>query len=511
MARALGGSKTRLEPNRDGALRGRNPVSREVEANLKSGSATGLSLRKALQAKRGRTLDSAPDPVLETSPPSKSKQGPRVLERAGNAAGANCIPNATEQTPPVAQTQQDRAEGVDGGFARCAKVSPMASLKEARMIPSDGSRSAGETDSAASVGVGASRKPTASAAQPRETSENHKDLSLEGTAKITRSTAPIPFDPPTRAVVSKDELGPAAPLGPSRDAETQEFCSEQLSVTDITPETLDPELLPSASLEARPVAKQTETQPTPPHDQTSVLAKSMPQEDPAGTGAAKIHGQMSYAEKIDKPVGDTEQFLPPATFSADLARKFAAGKRQEGTVEGSAVIPPATTTANSSFGSEAIMDAPWATAEAVPGSRVAAQTLELVTEQAVRLQNLKADSLSLVLRPDSQTELYLELRMRDGQIDVRAQLHRGDFDVLNSHWSDLQSKLGQQGVRLAALTQDTSSPWAGTQDHSHSRREPLPTPWDNETKAAVPLRPATVKTIPLPRLATPRRGLELYV
>jgi hypothetical protein len=45
----------------------------------------------------------------------------------------------------------------------------------------------------------------------------------------------------------------------------------------------------------------------------------------------------------------------------------------------------------------------------------------------------------------------LELRYHNGWIEAQALLHQGDFELLNSHWTELQQRLEPRGVHLAAL------------------------------------------------------------
>jgi hypothetical protein len=75
---------------------------------------------------------------------------------------------------------------------------------------------------------------------------------------------------------------------------------------------------------------------------------------------------------------------------------------------------------------------------------------------AIRLQEAGASSLRVVIKPDNGTQLSLELRQRDNGVEAQATLQSGDFAHLNQHWSELQQRLEQRGVRLAALTSEQS-------------------------------------------------------
>lgn len=84
-------------------------------------------------------------------------------------------------------------------------------------------------------------------------------------------------------------------------------------------------------------------------------------------------------------------------------------------------------------------------------TQTAERTHDLVSLHALRLVESKADSLSVVLKPDAGTELSLQLHRRDGVVEAQAFLTRGDHQVLNQHWADLQSRLELHGVKLAPL------------------------------------------------------------
>ena len=70
---------------------------------------------------------------------------------------------------------------------------------------------------------------------------------------------------------------------------------------------------------------------------------------------------------------------------------------------------------------------------------------------SVRLAKSDAESMSVVIRPGAGTELSLELRQRDGAVEAHAVLARGDFQMLNQYWPELQAKLEQRGIKLAPL------------------------------------------------------------
>lgn len=72
------------------------------------------------------------------------------------------------------------------------------------------------------------------------------------------------------------------------------------------------------------------------------------------------------------------------------------------------------------------------------------------------MKELGAKALVVTLRPDSLTELHLELNHRNGEVEAVIRCERGNFQELNAQWSQLQDSMAQQKVRLAPL-QDANS------------------------------------------------------
>lgn len=103
-------------------------------------------------------------------------------------------------------------------------------------------------------------------------------------------------------------------------------------------------------------------------------------------------------------------------------------------------------------------DRPAPDAQAVHGTE-AARTVEqlsgLVLRETAVLKQHTPDSMAVVLRPDADTELFLHLTQRDGQIEASVRCERGNFDQINALWPQLQESLAGQKVRLAPLQEST--------------------------------------------------------
>ena len=69
------------------------------------------------------------------------------------------------------------------------------------------------------------------------------------------------------------------------------------------------------------------------------------------------------------------------------------------------------------------------------------------------LKSSTAEKLDVVLRPDAQTELRLQVEKVNGQIQVQVRCDRGDFASLEAHWGTIQNTLAPQGIRVEPLQQ----------------------------------------------------------
>ena len=166
------------------------------------------------------------------------------------------------------------------------------------------------------------------------------------------------------------------------------------------------------------------------------------------------------------------------------------------TVEASAVVSLSadrTTEANAPSGTPEM--------PAVSPADQVAKVTSLLQDQVIRFRQTAREAVEVVLKPDSRTELHVQLVQRAGQIEATVRCDRGDAHALGSSWSRLQESLAQQGVRLAPLN-ESSLGFAG--EHSrqgfNSPREPVP-----EASAFAPLTRART-TVPV-HTAAPTAGV----
>jgi len=100
--------------------------------------------------------------------------------------------------------------------------------------------------------------------------------------------------------------------------------------------------------------------------------------------------------------------------------------------------------------------------------RLVQSTLEGVTQVRQR----GTDSVSVVLQPDPNTELMLQVQYRDGAMTAELSLGRGDRGLLDLHWDELQRRLSEQGIQLS---RGNNSNLAGGGQYDHSQqRDSLP-------------------------------------
>lgn len=90
-------------------------------------------------------------------------------------------------------------------------------------------------------------------------------------------------------------------------------------------------------------------------------------------------------------------------------------------------------------------------AKAIDGTGTVERIASLMVRESALVKKHGSDSMAVVLRPDAETELFVHLSQRDGQIQATVRCERGDVQHLGALWSQLQESLAQHKVRLAPL------------------------------------------------------------
>ncbi len=164
----------------------------------------------------------------------------------------------------------------------------------------------------------------------------------------------------------------------------------------------------------------------------------------AGTSIAKMSAAVKKPEETIRIAGAAGKILPGGVMAVEAKNDLLAQSGNGSTNAVSAV--------QSGGDGERAMATDAVAAPADTGARTVERTQEMVVQHAMRLSSSNAESLQVVIRPDTGTQLSLELRQRGDGVEVQAVLQQGDFNQLNQNWSDLQHQLQQRGIQLGELT-----------------------------------------------------------
>lgn len=188
----------------------------------------------------------------------------------------------------------------------------------------------------------------------------------------------------------------------------------------------------------------------------------------AGTSAAKQGIDMkafSNTERLSglsggNPAGAAESDAASSQAAAGTAVDAAANAPGHGqTNDFTSRIHPATDWVMGQAGrtvSGSDQSAP-ATAPTIDAAATVDRIANLVQREAALVRPHSSDSMAVVLRPDENTELFVHLTHRNGQVEATVRCERGDTAQLGALWSQLQETLSQQKVRLAPLQESPSN------------------------------------------------------
>jgi hypothetical protein len=204
---------------------------------------------------------------------------------------------------------------------------------------------------------------------------------------------------------------------------------------------------------------------------------------------------MEFRANRSKIAGSTKQELPTeevGTRREDLAESFNSSKesprsRRSGT---GAMIDIRMSVPMGQSGATADDVAPSSSSPAPLDQPRAAQFEPLQSQITSKVQSLlqaDAGGLEVTLKPVGLPEVKLRLVREAGRVEALAHCKAGDFDTLNSGWTELRSALAGQGIQLQPLREMPPMPapaapqTGGDSSHSnqHERpRTPTPTPTD---------------------------------
>jgi hypothetical protein len=142
-----------------------------------------------------------------------------------------------------------------------------------------------------------------------------------------------------------------------------------------------------------------------------------------------------------------------------------------------------------------------------PGDAMVDRLERAVAREVVTIRQLNAGSLTVVLRPDPQSEIVLSLRQQKGHVEASARCEPALFQALQRDWSGLQESLAQLNVRLLPLERGPAggpptpttaenpggsgefAQWADRSSQQQSRPDRTPT-WPGGEEEPTRLNPA---------------------
>ncbi|MEY2410417.1 MAG: hypothetical protein QOF48_3087 [Verrucomicrobiota bacterium] len=138
-----------------------------------------------------------------------------------------------------------------------------------------------------------------------------------------------------------------------------------------------------------------------------------------------------------------------------------------------------------------------------------------IPSHAIELRQSRSESMMVVLRPDSQTAIHLQLLGTNGTVDVQAQLERGNFGALSAQWNELRQTLADQGIHLGDLRDNGALSLMGGENSDgfpQPDREPHPPELGTFGEPFVSLRspPSKSRTAPAPASNAAGRSWESW-
>jgi hypothetical protein len=210
--------------------------------------------------------------------------------------------------------------------------------------------------------------------------------------------------------------------------------------------------------------------------------------------AAIQAGTMPASTELNEIACPDEQKLPGSDAAVTVAAADSRERKTGGVVSDASAVTPSSQ-GQPGFVSAAAGEAPAGRAEpSVSHAGAAAEAVRRAIDTAAAgLGRADGGSVSLILRPDPNTQLALHVKLQQGHIEALAVVEHGDIAALGAGWTHLQSRLAEQGVRLAPLvpgSEHSTSLLGGDSHRPGQERQPEPpapaTPEFN--------RPVTVRT-----------------
>jgi hypothetical protein len=182
-----------------------------------------------------------------------------------------------------------------------------------------------------------------------------------------------------------------------------------------------------------------------------------------GTAVAQSSQRMNLSAERNEIAGQTEQKLPPGSMPAVAAVDAggASGHRKtKPSLQFDWSDSPAQILTIMDPSGKAVHNAreiEGAHLHAPAGGGQLDRIEMLITREAANIRENGAERLGVSVKVDAQTELFLQLTQKDGQLQATLRCERGDFSALDSQWAQLQQTLARQNVQLMPLGDGASS------------------------------------------------------
>jgi hypothetical protein len=256
------------------------------------------------------------------------------------------------------------------------------------------------------------------------------------------SSFPAPELPPETAIPGSPRATVPLKLT-AKPGEAVAPASDPLPTTPPTPTSPPANPAPAETAKAAPAkVPPAATLPAP-------AAETAPPPSPAGgTSAASLIQPMTVALDMNKTAGPEEQNLPSAPATVQMAAEKAV-LRGVSASHTSSAGDPASLLAVTQPSKESVATAEKVTLTAPvdPTAKIAA----LMASAVVRLRQTGEDDFEVAIQPDENTEIMLRVTLQGDGAEIHAELRRGDSAAFAARWQELQERLAQQGVKLAAL------------------------------------------------------------
>ena len=436
-------------------------------------------------------------PLSATPRSNKSSSVNQENPRAGCSSGSRGAATGTERTGP-AEDQPTSACPLDSDPEKASEPICLVPLVTSDLTTHPGLPPSGDFNSALPDPVEAGVALPSNSGPPRPG---------ETTRRATSPACPGPTEDPARPQLSGEQaLDPNHHRARATTTATEPPLNAS-SVEEAPPPT------PTAPTQVTPTSMASPSKPpnvaNPAKDQNNSFT---PQTEMAGTPAAQSPLLMQNVPEMNKATGSDEQNLPATLVSAEPAP--AERSRGEHVEPRSDFIAPSAFENRGQDISSAQNSADHV--EAVPthspAGGVTERLAESILEHSVRLHQEGADSLSVVFKPDSQTQILVEVKWQGDQVRTTALLQSGDAKVWQAEWGQLQDRLAQRGIEMSPLNLNQSFSFTSSGGGQSSNRQPAAAPdWAPGAPASISSGTAApVSTLSIPHPLPGLNGWESW-